>query len=110
MSARTPRETPTPMPAFAPLLRPLFGCGLADLPVAVAAAALGVPDDEEDAEADVVVGVDVDVDMEEDVVAAAIDVDHVVAERSDCTLTRKFPLLELLAVPMRGPFVSFRFR
>lgn len=71
------------MPAFAPLLRPVFACGLTDLPVAVtvAAATLGVPDDEEDTEADVVAGVDAD--MDEDVVAAAIDVDHVVAERSD---------------------------
>ena len=71
------------MPAFAPLLRPVFVCGLTDLPVAVAAAAVGFADDEEDVEADVVVGVDVNVDVDEDEVAGAIDVDHVVAERSD---------------------------
>lgn len=96
------------MPAFAPLLRPVFVCRLIDLPVAFAAAALGVPGGEEEVDADVVVGIEVDAD--EDVVAAARDADHVVAERSDSTLTRKFPLLELLAVPMRGPFVSFRFK
>ena len=132
------------MPAFAPLLRPVFVCRLIDLPVAFAAAALGVPGGEEEVDADVVVGIEVDAD--EDVVAAARDADHVVAERSDLqyfsksayplcdspmscklkvccalggggglkkpysTLTRKFPLLELLAVPMRGPFVSFRFK
>lgn len=71
------------MPAFAPLLRPVFVCGLTGLPVAVADAALGVPDDVEDGEVDVVLGVDADVDVDEDVVAAATDVDHVVAERSD---------------------------
>lgn len=81
MSARTPRATPTPIPAFAPLLRRVFVCGLTDCSIAIATAALGVPDDEGDVEADVVVGVDVDVD--EDVVAVATDVDHVVAERSD---------------------------
>ncbi len=69
------------MPALAPLLRPVFVCGLTDLFVADAAAALGVPIDEEDMDADVVVGVEVDV--EEDVVAVVIDADHVVAERSD---------------------------
>lgn len=79
------------MPAFAPLLRPVFVCGLTDLLVAVAAAALGVPGDKEDKEDEVVVGIDVDVDVDEDededededVVAAAIGADHVVAERSD---------------------------
>lgn len=73
------------MPAFAPLLRPVFVCGLTDLPVAVAAAAFGVPGDKEDKEDEVVVGIDVDVDVDEDedVVAAAIGADHVVAERSD---------------------------
>ena len=73
------------MPAFAPLLRPGFVCGLTGLSVAVAAAAFGVADDEEDVEADVVVDidVDVDVDVDEDEVAGAIDADHVVAERSD---------------------------
>lgn len=68
------------MPAFALLLRLVFACGLAELPVAVAAAALGVPDEEEDVVADVALGVEVDV--VEDVAAAAIDADHVVAERS----------------------------
>ena len=74
------------MPAFASLLRPVFVCGLADLPVVVAAAALAVSDDEEDAEDEVVVGVDVDVNVDEIEVAGAIDADHVVAERSDLQL------------------------
>ena len=73
MSARTPKETPTPMPAFAPLLRLVLGCGATEAPVAVAlaAAAFEVVEDE------IMVGMDVDV------VAAVIDVDHVVAGRSD---------------------------
>ena len=69
------------MPALAPLLRPVFVCGLTELFVAVAAAALGVPNAEEDMDSEVVVGAEVDID--EDVVAVAIDADHVVAERSD---------------------------
>lgn len=59
------------MPAFAPLLRPVFVCVLTDLPVAVVGAALGGPDDDEED------------DEDEDEVAAAADADHVVAERSD---------------------------
>ena len=77
------------MPAFAPLLRPELACGLIGWPFAVAAATLGGPDDEEDGEVEgVVVGGDVDVD-EDVVVAAASDVDHVVAERSDLQWSSK---------------------
>ena len=71
------------MPAFAPLLRPVFVCAPTGLPVPIAAAALRVPDGGEDVEADVVVGAELDTDADVDVAAAAIDVDHVVAERSD---------------------------
>ena len=65
------------MPAFAPVLRPVLGCGVMEVlvVVAAAAAALGGCDDEED--------VGVDEDEDEDEVAAAADADHVVAERSD---------------------------
>ncbi len=70
MSARTPRATPMPMPAFAPALRPVDGLLVA---VAGAGAAVGVADADE--------GEVVDVD--EDVVAVGSEVDHVVAERSD---------------------------
>lgn len=109
------------MPAFAPLLRPVFVRALDDLPVAVAvaAAAFGAPDEEGDLDAEVVGGVDVDVDVDvgvaidgdvEELVAAGTDADHVVAERSDSTLTRKAPLLEVLTVPIRGPLVSYRFK
>ncbi len=80
MSARTPRATPTPMPAFAPALRPVGGWGVAGLLVAVA---VGVADEGEVVEVGGVVGVDVDVDADEDAVAVASEVDHVVAERSD---------------------------
>ena len=74
MRARTPRVIPTPMPAFAPVLRPVLGWGAMEVlvvVVAAAAAALGGCDDEED------------VGFDEDEVAAAADADHVVAERSD---------------------------
>ncbi len=72
MSARTPRATPMPMPAFAPALRPVDGLLVAGAG-AGAGAAVGVADADE--------GEVVDVD--EDVVAVGSEVDHVVAERSD---------------------------
>ena len=71
------------MPAFAPLLRPVFVCAPIGLPIPITAAALRVPDGGEDVEATVVVGAEVDADTDVDVAAATIDVDHVVAERSD---------------------------
>ena len=89
------------MPTFAPLLRPIpasettdFAAAVAvavTVAVAVAAAVLVVPNDMPDVKADLVVGVDVDedivvgveVDVDEVSVVAAIDVDHVVAGRSD---------------------------
>ena len=81
------------MPAFAPLLRPVFVRALDDLAVAVAvaAAAFGAPDEEGDSDAEVVGGVDVDVGVAfdgvvEELVAAGTDADHVVAERSDLRL------------------------
>lgn len=100
MNARAPRATPTPMPAFAPLLRPVFVCGLTRLFVAVAAAALGVPNAEEDLDLEFAVVAEVDID--EDVAAAAIDADHVVAERSDLIVLQVsiysmkwFPVLQI---------------
>lgn len=67
------------MPAFAPLLRPVAGGGLAGLSVAVAIAAAAVGG----AVAEVVRGGDADGEADEDVAAAAVEADHVVAERSD---------------------------
>lgn len=109
-NARTPRVTPTPMPALAPVLRPVVGgaVGEGEVPVVVVVAAAGFVfrDFEDGLDAEVVVGVEGDGDA----VDVASEVDHVVAERSDWSSTRKFPLLELLPVPMSGPFVSLRFR
>lgn len=89
MRARTPRATPMPMPAFAPLLRLVLVCGVIDLPVAVAGSALAGPDDGEEVGGDVVTGVDSDVEVDDEVVAAAADADHVVAERKDLQLSFK---------------------
>lgn len=116
--ARMPRVTPTPMHALNPLLSSVLVCRLANLPVADVAV-VGVPDDENkiaDAEdeieadavedVDVVVNVDEDkleadvlddtgvvvgvgVDVDEDVMIAAVDVDHVIGERSDLRLSSR---------------------
>ena len=98
---RTLRATPTPMPTFAPLLRPIPACETTEFAAAVAAAiivsvvvapaVLVVPDNKSGVKADFVVGGDVDedfvvsveVDVDEIFVVAATEVDHVVAGRSD---------------------------
>ena len=79
--------TPTPMPALAPVLRPVGGgaLGEGEVRVVVGAAAFGVRDFEDGLDAEVVVGVDADADA--DAVDVASEVDHVVAERSDLRLS-----------------------
>ncbi len=70
--------TPKPMPNFASLLRP--GLVFGGVGFVAEAAAVGVPGRIDNVDACLVVGVDA-------VIAATIDDDHVVAERSDL-LTR----------------------
>ena len=109
-----PRVTPTPMHAFNPLLSSVLVCRLADPPLANVAAVVGGPDDkngiadaEDETEAGVLEDVDVVVDVDEDkteadvigdtgvgvglgmnefVMISAVDVDHVIGERSDLRL------------------------
>ncbi|KAM0797173.1 hypothetical protein BDR22DRAFT_892492 [Usnea florida] len=105
--ARTPRVTPTPIHAMNLLLRSVLACRLAIPPFADVAAVVGIPDDENeiaDAEDEikadfvedfgVVFDVDVDeieanivrdtgVGVDEFVTISAVDVDHVIGERSD---------------------------
>ena len=79
-----PRVPPMPLPTFAPIPRPVLVFGV--LGFVAEDAALGVPGGVDDMDACVVVGVDVDVD-EDVLIVAAIDDDHVVAERSELQLT-----------------------
>ena len=100
------------MRALNPLLRFVLVCRLANSPVADVAGVFGVPDDEnelvdaaDELEADIVEDVDVVVDVDEDKIEAdvigdtcvgvgvdefvtifAINVDHVIGERSDLRL------------------------